>query len=36
MRIVEKRYYESSDGLVDGTYRKVSEYESRRMVDGFE
>ena len=36
MRIVEKRYYESSDGMVKGTYREVSEYESRRMVNGFE
>ena len=36
MRIVKKRYYESADGLVKGTYREVSEYEGRRMVDGFE
>lgn len=36
MRIVEKRYYESSDGMVKGTYREVAEYENRREVNGFE
>lgn len=36
MRIVEKRYYESSDGMVKGTFREVSEYENRRWVNGFE
>lgn len=36
MKLVEKRYYESDDGLVKGTYREVSEYESRRSIDGFE
>lgn len=35
MKIVKKKYYESSDGLVKGTYREVSEYESRRSVNGF-
>ena len=35
MKIVEKKYYESSDGLVKGTYREVSEYENRRSVNGF-
>lgn len=36
MRLVKKQYYESSDGIVKGTYREVSEYEGRRKVDGFE
>lgn len=36
MKIVKKTYYESSDGLVNGTYREVSEYESQRSVNGFE
>ena len=36
MRIVKKQYYKSSDGMVKGTYREVSEYEGRRNVNGFE